>query len=513
LAFLMLTAPDIEFGTVVHVADASYSMPAVAAGPSPVTVRPMRARYDSAQTTEDNTKYFANADGLSARAANSPAVRQILRNRSRYEVANNNYAKGMLSTLANYIIGTGPTLQVLTSDDKVNEWYEKEFNGWARAAAWGAKLWTARHAQSVDGEAFGLFTTNRRLDTPVKLDLLLVEADRIGDGVTVSLDLRETDGLTLDEAGNVISYKLLPEHPGDLGFMAFSSPITVSADRMFHMFRVERPEQLRGIPDITPGLMLYPVLRRYTYAALHAAETAARISGVLQTKFSPEEAPSVPELESMDLRINEWMTMPEGWELHQMKSEHPATTYPQFKKEVIIEAARGINMPAGIALGTSEGYNYSSGKLDHVGFFKSISIEQDAVERVACAPTLAKWHAEARMIPGYMPEAVREAIPEHSWIFDGQEIIDPRENTGQVEALSNGLDSIARLHAKRGLRTDNVFKANAKALGVTVPEYQKLLMRKWFGPPAKPADGEAIDEETGETVAACARLTLARGVA
>ena len=49
----------------------------------------VRARYDAAITTADNVRHWANADGLSADAAASPDVRQTLRNRSRYEAANN----------------------------------------------------------------------------------------------------------------------------------------------------------------------------------------------------------------------------------------------------------------------------------------------------------------------------------------------------------------------------------------------------------------------------------------
>ena len=52
----------------------------------------IRARYDAAATTDANRKHWANADGLSADAAASPEVRRILRNRARYEAANNSYA-------------------------------------------------------------------------------------------------------------------------------------------------------------------------------------------------------------------------------------------------------------------------------------------------------------------------------------------------------------------------------------------------------------------------------------
>jgi capsid protein len=85
------------------------------------------ARYDTAQTTVDNVRHWANADGLSANAAASPEVRRIMRNRSRWEVANNSYARGIVLTLANDVIGAGPRLQILTDDSKTNRHIEREF--------------------------------------------------------------------------------------------------------------------------------------------------------------------------------------------------------------------------------------------------------------------------------------------------------------------------------------------------------------------------------------------------
>ena len=53
----------------------------------------VRARYDAAQTTVENAKHWAMADALSADGAASADVRRKLRQRARYEVANNSYAK------------------------------------------------------------------------------------------------------------------------------------------------------------------------------------------------------------------------------------------------------------------------------------------------------------------------------------------------------------------------------------------------------------------------------------
>ncbi|HUU95700.1 MAG TPA: phage portal protein, partial [Phycisphaerae bacterium] len=99
----------------------------------PPMVRPMiRGGYDAAQTTDDNRRHWANADSLSAAAANSLDVRKRVRERARYEVANNCYLNGMVQTLANDCIGTGPRLQMLTDDAALNDRIEERFSDWAR---------------------------------------------------------------------------------------------------------------------------------------------------------------------------------------------------------------------------------------------------------------------------------------------------------------------------------------------------------------------------------------------
>jgi capsid protein len=86
-------------------------------------------------TTDENRRHWANADLLSADAANTPVVRRVLRSRSRYEVANNSYARGIVLTLANDCVGTGPRLQLLTDNDEANRTIESEFAAWAKDVA------------------------------------------------------------------------------------------------------------------------------------------------------------------------------------------------------------------------------------------------------------------------------------------------------------------------------------------------------------------------------------------
>ncbi len=105
-------------------------------------------------------------------------MRRTLRNRSRYEIANNSYARGISLTLANDCVGTGPRLQMLTTDAFANRLVEQEFFAWSDAIGLAEKLRTMRLARVSDGESFGLLTSNPRIESPVQLDLKLVEANR-----------------------------------------------------------------------------------------------------------------------------------------------------------------------------------------------------------------------------------------------------------------------------------------------------------------------------------------------
>ena len=174
----------------------------------------VRAKFDSAQTTPDNRRHWANADGLSADAAANADVRRTLRNRARYEVANNSYARGIVLTLANDVIGTGPQLQMLTDGTEVNQTIEREFGAWAKAVDLPGKLRTMRQARTQDGEAFAVQFSNDQLDSPIKLDLKLIEADQVATPSAKRLRDAGTDGIVFDSFGNPKEYHILKAHPG-----------------------------------------------------------------------------------------------------------------------------------------------------------------------------------------------------------------------------------------------------------------------------------------------------------
>ncbi|HUT57885.1 MAG TPA: phage portal protein [Phycisphaerae bacterium] len=433
---------------------------------------------------------------MSADAAANPEVRRVLRNRARYEVANNSYARGIVLTLANDVIGTGPRLQMLTDSDEANQTIEREFIAWAKAVDLPGKLRTMRQARAQDGEAFAVLFSNDNIDSPIKLDLKLIEADQVA---TPSAKLGipgaalAVDGIEFDPFGNPVAYHVLKSHPGSGAAAAALQYDRLPADSVIHWFRADRPGQRRGLPDIMPALPLFAQLRRYTLAVIAAAESAANIAVLMKTNApAGGEAAEVEPMTEMEFSPNMAVFTPEGWEPSQVKAEQPATTYDMFKREILNEIARCLNMPYNIAACNSSGYNYASGRLDHQTYFKAIRVEQAHCETVVLDRILDAWLAEAVKVfgLGQLDDA------SHQWFWDGHEHVDPaKEASAQATRLTSNTTTLAAEFARQGKDWETELRQRAKEVALM----KELGLASAQAAPQAPApDDEKPDREDEE---------------
>jgi capsid protein len=435
-------------------------------------VRLIRAGYDAAKTNDDNVNHWKASDALSAAQSNSGAVRYTLRNRARYEIANNTYAKGIILTLANDCVGTGPRLQLQGANKTDNRKIEFLFSAWAEENRLAEKLHLMRQTKAGDGESFLVFQRKEK-----SFGILIVEAERVvfptvaaeGKGVAFSGD---DSGIRFDQYGEPKSYFILKKNPSEAFSIADGDE--VPAEQVIHWFRADRPGQIRGIPEITPALPLFAQLRRFTLAVIAAAETAADHAGVIESDAPPDGADPLEPMEVLEIERRMLTTMPAGWKMTQMKAEQPVTTYAEFKKEILNEIARCLNMPFNIAACNSGGYNYSSGRLDHQTYYKSIRVEQAHLERTVLNRIFKRWRLETQ-------EALGLVIPEYpQWFWDGWEHIDPsKEASAQETRLKNNTTTLKAEYAKRGLDWEEELTQRAaekdleKELGIEVAEQPK----------------------------------------
>lgn len=448
-----------------------------------VKPKDVQGRYDAAMTTAENARHWSMADSLSADAANNANVRKTVRDRARYEVGSNSYAKGLVLTIAGDCVGTGPRLQLFSEDREMNQRIERDFTVWAAEIKLADKLRTMRAAKCVDGEAFAMLATNSRLTNPVKLDLIPFETDRVSDPIIDTVIKNNVDGIKLDENGYPVSYSILTVHPGDL-IGSLGEYTEVDASSVAHWFRADRPEQHRGVSELAPALPLFAQLRRYTLAVLGAAETAADFAAVLYTDApAGGEAMEAQPFDTISLEKRMATTLPDGWKLNQVKAEQPTTTYPDFKREVLGEIARCLQVPVNVVSGDSSKHNYASGRLDHQTYYRSIRIEQQTCAAFVLEKLFGAWMKEYSVVRrGAVNFPFGNAAPKldllsHIWMWDGFEHVDPaKEANAQATRLASMTTSLAAEYAKQGkdweIELTQIAKERAKMaeLGLTLNE-------------------------------------------
>jgi len=442
-------------------------------------VYPINARYDAAQTTERNARHWGMSDNLSANAANTYGIRQITRNRARYEEANNSYCDGIIDTLANWLLGPCPVLQMRTGDEELDEQVEYLFNQeWAAAVNLGRKLKILHKARIRDGEGFAQFYSNDKNNLMLTLDLMNFECDRVTSFGADLNDVNNIDGIILDSNGNPKEYKVLTQHPGDSGVSAglpFHS-VTVAAQYMLHWYDEKRPEQRRGVTELMSALELFGTLRDYTTATLRAAQAAANITAIFTTNGPTDDEYGDTETEDGEeseiirpTPTDVWaipnqgaLVGPQGFDAKQMKAEQPTATFAEFQRRIINEAGRGRNMPLNIASGNSEGYNYASGRLDHQSFELALNVDRRDVRLIVLDKIFSHFWNELIQIPEYRSYAARARkkqvntlqrnfIPSHTWMFAGVIHVDPSKTANAFKTLFEvGGDTLANFYAQQG---------------------------------------------------------------
>lgn len=471
--------------------------------------RAIRAKYDSAQTTIENERYWAMSDGRSARAALDPSIREKIRQRARYEaLESGSFAKGMVASKVNDVVGRGPQLQVQTPNATLNKAIESAWSAWSREINLPAKLRTMATAYYVDGEAFAERISNPNLLGEIKLDLRLTEAD-LWTNPLGTTELNEVDGIRYDQAGVPVSYQRLLIHPGDDFFDPKALPTdtaTVPAENVIHWYRIERPDQRRGVSALATALPLFAELRRYRLATIAAAEIAADYSAVMYSDASAfsENPDEVDEnFLTIDIERRAMLTLPAGWKLAQLKAEQPTTQFGSFSEHILMEIGRCLHTPLNIICGSSREYNFASGRLDYLLYWNQNDVDRHDCELVVLERIFRWWLDEALLINGLIPPLGELRTVDHRFVFPPRRPVDPESQAATDEKyLALGLMTDEQWATREAVDLDAHYEQLARMkearekLGLTMPGAPMPMMQQ--APADDPADSNN-DPPEGES--------------
>lgn len=442
----------------------------------------IRGSYDAARTTNEFKNYWANADALDADSANSQSVRSTLVQRSRYEVANNGFADGMVQTHANYLVGVGPSLRLLTGTSGFNQAVELVWRRWAKAVQLRRKLWCMAHAKVQDGEAFGVVRENPVVADRVKIDVALFETEQCQSPYLPWNVSGYIDGIRFDEFGNPLWYDVLPYHPGGSTYVANTTPEQIPARFILHWFTLRRPGGHRGVPEFRSTLNVGASSRRWREATIAAAETAADISVLLKTQMPPDDGPDpAAAFSTIDFQKRMMTALPMGWDAGQMRAEHPNAQYESFLRTQINEQARPKSIPYNLAACDSSSYNYASGRLDHQTYFSGLDVEREDGNDLVLDKLFAVWWPMAVKDYGWVADP--ETPPDHIWDWPKHPVADISSEAGANDKrLRNGTTTLSGIYSEAGQDFEDKLAEMAADFGVTPDAMRSILLQTIFTP-------------------------------
>lgn len=445
----------------------------------------VRAGHDLAKWTHENKRHWTDADAMSGRTAYPRADRKLARERSRHETANNSWLAGMIRTARNHIVGTGPRLQVLTVDSALNARIERAWKRWANAIGLTEKLGIAVETYWRDGEWFCMRANNSRL-YPISLDIRAYEADQVSQPYWSMLDPSIEDGKRIDNLGNAIEYWIYDHHPGDIG-IGVLDPLAgqwYPADDVIHLYRADRPGQLRGFPRCAPAIDWLAHMRRFSKATLSTAEQIALNFGmfckttssqIVQKRLSADFMPVEVERGALNF-------IPEGWEPSSLASAHPAQSNAEFQRTELTYFARCCNMPYSLAAGTSRDSNFASAKMDIKNTWEpEVWSEQEKLSRDVLAPIFRWFLEEAVFAPGILDGAPTIDEIDYQFFWPPLPQSDEMDQANAAaRRMETGQSTLPMEYMRQGEDAEAALQTGAKFYGVSVAEFQKALFSKIF---------------------------------
>jgi lambda family phage portal protein len=423
------------------------------------------ALYDGGRISDRTGGWRADSTGPNTEIG--PAL-SLLRDRSRDLVRNNGYASSGLEKLVAYQVGTGIVPRSMTGDPTADKAANDAWDEWARKAdltcrldVYGLQALVAR-SRAEAGEGLALLVPlganeTRRRQQRVGLAVQILEPDHLD--VTYDEVLpggrQIRQGVEMDAAGTPVGYWLNENHPGEyeIAFRPGFARRRFDAGRMLHLYRQDRPGQLRGVPDLASVMLKLRQLDDLEDATLQQAVVQACVAAFVTSDAESSKGP----LEGINSRtgaqekvIRPGMTerlLP--GESVEFLTPSPNGQFDALSRHQLRVIAEGFGLTYDLLTGDLSQANYSSLRAGRLAFKRRLEQAQwlTIIPRF-CQPV---WDAfvQAAQLAGVLPPRAGPWPVE--WAPPRFEMVDPLKDTLAIEKqLRLGLTTWGQAVAEMG---------------------------------------------------------------
>lgn len=428
-----------------------------------------------------------------------------LRARSRDLTRNNPYAKRAVDIVVAHQVGFGIMPRPRTGSAAADKRLKMIFAEWVKTCDvtgvhdfYGLQALAAR-ARAESGEVLIRLWRNRG-PGPVPLQLQVLEPDHLDHNKNEENadGSRIVYGVELDPYGARVAYWLFRRHPGDSAYVAprLSMSERVPAADVIHMFRADRPGQVRGVPDCAPVVTRMRGLDDYQEAELERARVQACLAAFITTPSLGVGGPlaGLPDAASGERR----QTMSPGMMEQLLPGEDikflaPAAgdAYGDHVKTVLRAIAVGFGVTYHQLTADLSDANYSSLRAGNIEFRRLVEQAQYLMLiPQLCDRVWTEFVRVAVLANAVRPRAAGYAV---EWVPPAFEAVDPlKDAQAERERIDLMLTSPQRAIAAQGFDPDEIlaeaaeWKAKKEAAGLGAPA------------PAPQADPENADDDADD---------------
>lgn len=445
-----------------------------------------RGRRTSGWTTPD-----------SSAAAESRGVVSVLRARSRDLVRNNGWVKKGIGGIVSNTVGTGIVPQFSVGGGaRRSEQIRIAWRKWADSVDCdfdGLHDFSGLQALAMRtlAEAGEVLIRKRPLSSKdtkaIPLQLQVLEPDFIDSTKDGTSNL--VQGVEFDSEGRRVAYWLYSQHPGGStsGVSSMKSQ-RVPASEIIHLFRVDRPGQVRGIPWTVPIIVTVRDLDEYEDAELIRRKVAACFAGFVVENEAPDLGTSSGSI-SEKLEPGMIEILPPGKDIR-FGTPPSVAAADEFTILMLRKVSAGLEVPYEVLTGDYSRVNFSSGRMGWIEFQRNIELWrwQILVPRL-CNPA-ANWFLEALSFTGVRTE---DAYAE--WTAPRREMIDPvKEGNAMLTQVRAGFMSLPEAIRQLGfdptLMFEEIKKSNEQldAMGIILDSDPRKMQKAGKAQDAVPAD-------------------------
>ena len=373
-------------------------------------------------------------------------------------------ATGAIKTISTNVVGAGlrPNAQIdfeflgLT-DDEADQWElqaEREFRLWAenpncdatRLNNFYEMQYLAFMSVLLSGDVFATLPIIPRPNSIYDLRVELIEADFVCNPTKIDSTKDILEGVEVGEWGDPLAYHIAKYHPKSSKAMknewkripAYGAKS--GRRNVLHLLTMERPNQRRGVPLLSPVVETLKQLGRYTDAELTAAVISGMFSVFIKTEDpqNPLGESSIPydqQIDSNDENSYEMgagaiMALEPNQSIEIANPGRPNTAFDGFITSLARQVGVALELPYELLIKHFTA-SYSASRAALLEAWKMFRMKRVWLSSNFCQPIYEEWLTEAILkgriqAKGFFDDpAIRQAWCGVEWVGPSQGQIDP----------------------------------------------------------------------------------------